>query len=486
VSWLDQYLGPAVVRVLSTLYPRRSVLELEAGAGVTITASDVPANKSTKVTIASSSYTPPGAAGAALYKSGSAIGAEGNFLFDGAGRLTVGSSGFISYEAGSVPTTGFLRLPYSAVQRDYITRRDASANSRVVLGFTADAMTFGYPASNIAFQTAPGATFAGGVGVQFRPTATTAPTGTPTGGVVDYIDPAHGIPRTRTASGRVLTHDGCAPNTNGLRLTASSGNPIPTADVATATSVFLTPYEHGSIALFDQVSWVRRETSEVSLALGTLLSGRLYDVFAFWTGSAVALELSAAWTNDLTRADALTRQDGVLVKQSNLSRRYVGTIRTISTTQTTDTASQRFVYNEANQVPRHLFRADPTASWSYALTAFRQANGAVANRVEVVLGSARPVSARAQGLSTAGGSGIRSIQGIGVDSTTVNSGTSFGDASSSAFATETNAAFSDFDGVVAAGYHAINWLEAVATAASITLYGTGGGATSSLRARVSM
>jgi hypothetical protein len=487
LSWLDEFFGPAIVRVASTLFPKRPVLEFQAGAGITITAADTPANNSCQLTLTASSYVPPGAAGAVQYTTGAAFAGEGNFLFDGAGRLTVSATGYITYEAGSVPSSGLVRIPYNAGQKDIITRKDASAVNRVVLGFTADNMTFGYAGTNIAFQTAPGATFGGGTGVQFRPYATVNPTTNPTGGQIDYVDPTTTLPRTRMASGRVLTHDGCPPTLNGLRLTISTGNPIPTADVATSTSVYLTPFESGSIALYDGVSWVRRDTSEITLALGTLTSGKNYDVFAYWNGSAVALELSAAWTTDTARADALTRLDGILVKSGATTRRYVGTVRTISTTQTTDTATQRFVYNEANQVDRHLAVADATASWTYNSTTYRQARATTANRVELVLGNPRPVNARVVVAHTEGASGYTVLPGVGVDSTTVNSATPVGTFSSTAFASEVNLSEANYDGVPALGYHAFNWLEALSSGTtSTTIYGTSSGSISGLRARVRM
>src|SRR5262245_27447030 len=51
LSWLDQYFGPAIVKLASVFLPRRSILEFIAGTGVTITAVDSSADKATKVTI---------------------------------------------------------------------------------------------------------------------------------------------------------------------------------------------------------------------------------------------------------------------------------------------------------------------------------------------------------------------------------------------------------------------------------------------------
>src|SRR5262249_42359234 len=145
-----------------------------------------------------------------------------------------------------------------------------------------------------------------------------------------------------------------SPYVNGLRLTLSSGTPVPSGDLTAQSTLYLTPSPSGEIATFDGVKWIRRETAEVSLVLSGLTSGKNYDVFAFWNGSAIVLELSAAWTTDTSRADALIRQNGVLVKGSNTVRRYVGTIRTTGTTTTEDSRAKRYVYNYYNQRPRQL------------------------------------------------------------------------------------------------------------------------------------
>jgi hypothetical protein len=150
--------------------------------------------------------------------------------------------------------------------------------------------------------------------------------------------------------GTVLVH------TQDFRLTTESGVPVSTSDRTAQSTIYLTPYVGNQIALYDGAAWQLRSTAEISLALSGLTSGKNYDVFAYYTGSAVALELSAAWTNDTTRADAITTQDGVWCKSGTLTRRLVGTIRTTGTTTTEDSATKRFVWNAYNRVPRTLVR----------------------------------------------------------------------------------------------------------------------------------
>jgi hypothetical protein len=159
------------------------------------------------------------------------------------------------------------------------------------------------------------------------------------------------------------------------RLTTESGVAVSTSDRTSQSTLYLTPYKGTHVSLYDGSAWQDRTTGEVSLALSGLTSGKNYDVFAYYTGSAVALELSAAWASDSARTDALTTQDGVAVKSGALTRRWVGTIRTTSTTTTEDSQAKQFIWNAANQVYRTLYAYNNT-SHSYGTAAFREWNGA--------------------------------------------------------------------------------------------------------------
>ena len=82
------------------------------------------------------------------------------------------------------------------------------------------------------------------------------------------------------------------------RLTLTSGSPVTTADVTAATTLYYTPYTGNSISLFDGTStWTVRTFSELSLSLSGYTANTNYDIYAFWNGSAVALE-SQTWGTD--------------------------------------------------------------------------------------------------------------------------------------------------------------------------------------------
>jgi hypothetical protein len=200
-----------------------------------------------------------------------------------------------------------------------------------------------------------------------------------------------------------------------------------------------------------------------------LTSGKNYDVFAYWSGSAVTLELSAAWTSDTARADALARQDGVWVKSGTTTRRYVGTIRTISTTQTTDAKLQRFVWNYYNRLPMELKVIDTTNSWSYTSTTYRAANNNADNSFEYVTGEAHYIEVYS--VSAADASAINFFgTGIGIDSTSVNSALIFTGVTRPS-GSSISCAYAQYKGRQALGYHKITWLESGNT--GTTFYGDG-------------
>lgn len=179
------------------------------------------------------------------------------------------------------------------------------------------------------------------------------------------------------------------------RLTLTTGVPVTTADVTGATSVYFTPYGGNRIALYDgTATWNVRTFTEITIALGTVSSGKPYDVFAYDNMGTVACEI-LVWTNDSTRATALALQNGVLVKSGATTRRYLGTFYTISTTETCDSFANRYLWNYYNQKPRPMRAvAEGTDSWNYVSTTWREANTNTANRLNFVIGVAEvPVKA---------------------------------------------------------------------------------------------
>lgn len=199
-----------------------------------------------------------------------------------------------------------------------------------------------------------------------------------------------------------------------FRLTLTSGQPVTSSDVTGATTIYCTPYRGNKIALYDGTKWVVRASAEFSLALGTLTSGRPYDVFCYDNAGVPTLEFTS-WTNATTRATALTYQDGILVKTGALTRRYLGTFYTTSTTQTADSAANRLLVNYYNSVDRPLMNSF-TANRTTTSTSYAEINSEI--RVQFLTLLQNPVLINANGAkSVNSGSGLISTS-IGFDGAT--------------------------------------------------------------------
>lgn len=267
------------------------------------------------------------------------------------------------------------------------------------------------------------------------------------------------------------------------RLTVATGTPVPTTDQTSKSTIYLTPYNGSSIALYSGSVWKLYTLTEISLALSSLTSGRNYDVFVYDNSGTLTLELSQAWNSDnVTRTDALALQDGVYCKSGALTRRHVGTIRTTGTTTTEDSGgvagttqvgAKRFVWNRYNQVPRPMNVIDTVSNFTYSTGTTRQFNGAAGNKIEFVCGDvAQFVQAKSSnylGINTA--SGRAAAAGLGLDSTTAFSGVS-GNYYNCGTGNSTIVGL--YSGCPGLGYHYLAWNQC-GSDGTCTWYGSGGG-----------
>jgi hypothetical protein len=184
-----------------------------------------------------------------------------------------------------------------------------------------------------------------------------------------------------------------ASSVNGFRLTPTTGAPIPTADVASAGTVYLTPWLHNEINLYSGGAWKIFKTAEVLLAVTGRTTDLPFDVFAYDNGGVVTLEF-LDWTNATTRATALTRQDGRLVKSGDATRLYLGTIRARSATTyswvtAADGASAAVkldLWNYYNRVPIKCFLYDSTDNHTYTTAVTRQWRATSTYQIDIVNG----------------------------------------------------------------------------------------------------
>lgn len=211
------------------------------------------------------------------------------------------------------------------------------------------------------------------------------------------------------------------------RLTTESGVAVSAGDRTAQSTIYFTPHRGNRIALWNGNSWVIHAFTERSLALSGLTSGKNYDVFLYDNAGTLTLELSAAWSTDTARTDALTTQDGVYVKSGAATRRYLGTIRTTATTTTEDSGGggttqvggKRFVWNYYNPVPRNLAVVDTTDGWSYSTNSWRAWNNTAGNKVEFVIGiDEYNVEAFMNGQAFPTSNGGEGSVAIGLDSST--------------------------------------------------------------------
>lgn len=252
------------------------------------------------------------------------------------------------------------------------------------------------------------------------------------------------------------------------RLTLSSTLPVPTSDVTAATTLYYLPYNGGYISIYNGTAWglIQIPSAGVNISVPSTTNTN-YDVFALDAGAgSLTLEL-VAWTNNTTRATAIVRQDGVYCKQGELTKRYVGTIRTTGVSgQCEDSQSKRFCWNAYNQVERFLLVTDTTDTWAYGTAAWRQARASTANQVELVVGlseHAAEFTVVASGFTNSG----FAATGIGINSTSANSAqTRGGQAGSGGIATMV----SKYRGYLSIGYSYVAWLE-IGSAAGGSFYG---------------
>jgi hypothetical protein len=175
------------------------------------------------------------------------------------------------------------------------------------------------------------------------------------------------------------------PSISGGRLSLVTADTFPTTDQIDADRLYYIPHSSNLIALRSGSEWRLVPFVESSASLAALPANTNHDVFISLNGASLAFEFQA-WTSATAQSVALVRQDGVLCKLGDLTRRYMGTIRTTGAGKTESSRAKRFVWNVSNQIEHVLRRRPVPSSWSAVGTAWRAANGDNDNRVQVVCG----------------------------------------------------------------------------------------------------
>ena len=251
----------------------------------------------------------------------------------------------------------------------------------------------------------------------------------------------------------------------GGRLSLVSGTAITTNNQA-ATRIWFVPYMTDVLSVYNGTVWVDSVINSPSVAVPSVATGT-FDVFAYDNAGSIGLE-TLNWADAITRATALTTQNGRLVKSGDATRRYIGTGRTTTSGQCEDSDAKRLLWNYYNRTNRSLKRIDTTSSWTNtAGTPLRPWNNSTANRVEFVIGVAEdPVYLEFLGLHAVTLGGTANV-GIGLDSITVNSA-DISPASNSTI-TVLTIAIAKYRNIPTVGYHYLQLLE-FGNSASDTLF----------------
>jgi hypothetical protein len=256
---------------------------------------------------------------------------------------------------------------------------------------------------------------------------------------------------TSTGSGVEWSSTATLPMLADGRLTLSSNTPVVEPNASSATTLYYTPYLGNRITLYNGTVWAIYTFTERSIAVPAT-SNTNYDVFIYDNSGTLTLDLTA-WTNDTTRATALTTQDGVLVKTGATTRRYIGTVRTDPTSgRISDTPDQRHVWNMYNRVAAHFY-AGTTGTYTYTTATWRAAGGITTlglSRVQWVCGQNTHIQLTNYSMAY-NTSSLYVAAGIGIDQTAGNDAQIRGGGITASNQPNSMTAF--YDSIVTPGYH---------------------------------
>lgn len=216
----------------------------------------------------------------------------------------------------------------------------------------------------------------------------------------------------------------------GGRLSLESGSAYMT-DLVTGyidkTILYWVPIKGGNISLFNGVSWEVYTPGELSINTDTLVAEKIYDVFMYVEVDTPTLIFGPAWTDDFTRSQELTTFSNVKV-QTGTNYRYLGTVRTFGTNpvyfQYTSNNISLWNYYNTVRIPANILFGD-LVSWSLPYTgAFRVFNNDSTRYVAALIGiKENCIDVNCMGIISSVDSTYAQVSiGIGINSTTVNSG----------------------------------------------------------------
>ena len=162
---------------------------------------------------------------------------------------------------------------------------------------------------------------------------------------------------------------------NDFRLTLTSGTPVTIADIATASTVYLTPYSGEKIGIYNTStsSWDMITSTEISIALTGMTANQGCDIFAYSNSGVLTLSITP-WGSVGSRSTSISKKNGIYVKSADEGKRYVGTVCALSATTTCDADDFRYLWNYYNRVNR-FFSKQPTGTHGYPTATWREFSG---------------------------------------------------------------------------------------------------------------
>lgn len=262
-------------------------------------------------------------------------------------------------------------------------------------------------------------------------------------------------------------------NHNGGRLTLTTLVPVTTADVTGAGTLYWTPYKSSLISLSTGGRIATIAQAEVSISLTGISTTAPTDVYGFLSSGALALEL-LVWTNDTTRATALTAPSAATpfyTKSGDATRRYLGTIYGSAANVCADSEANRYVWNNDNRIAKRTVTSDTTGSWTHATNSLAAMNGGnAAWRVDFVRGLDEDPIDFLVSVTCSKATGGAAAVAVGLDSTTAYATDAVGGIPNPASNAATHKA--RYCGNPGIGKHFLSALQGSDDTSTATYYGT--------------
>ncbi len=232
------------------------------------------------------------------------------------------------------------------------------------------------------------------------------------------------------------------------RITLATGVPVMTSDQGAKTTIYYTPYLGNTVPIYDGSSFTNTTFTELSVATtdttkspAAIGASKVNDWFVWSDSGTLRIGHGPDWTNDTTRSagTALTLVNGIYLNNDSITNgpaasrgTYVGTTRSNASSQldwimggdaNDGSPASLFVWNMYNRVDVGRMIRDTRASHNWTTASYQGINGTTGMRLSYVCGlNEDPVLMQFSMIATATSNAIPLAAGVGVDSTTVNSG----------------------------------------------------------------